>query len=63
MSPTLWQGDVSVVEEGQEVKGKIDLVKKGPSEVVYEAELENGEAARVVFRKVKEERKKKAKER
>ena len=55
-SPTLLRGEVSMVEDGQEVKGKAVLVKKGPSEFVYEAELENGEVARVVCRKVKEQR-------
>ena len=57
-----WQGEVIMVENGKEVKSKAVLIKKGPSEVVMESESEEGEASRWVFRKVKQERKKKAKE-
>ena len=59
-SPTQWQGEVLMVEDGQEVKSKAVLIKKGPSEIVMESESETGEVARFVFRKVKRERKKKA---
>lgn len=61
-SPTLWKGDITIVEDGETIKAKADLVKKSPTEFVYEAELDNGDTARVVFCKVKTERKKKAKE-
>lgn len=61
-SPTKWEGEVSMVENGKEVKSKAVLVKMGPSEVVMESESEEGEASRWVFRKVKQERKRKAKE-
>ena len=56
-SPTLWQGEVSVVKDGKEAKGKIHLAKKGPSEAVYESEMENGMVARVVFTKLPKTRK------
>jgi hypothetical protein len=61
-SPTLWKGDVTIVEGGETMKAKADLVKKGPSEMIYEAEIDNGETARVVFRKVQGARKKQAKQ-
>ena len=61
-SPTLWKGDITIVEDGETIKAKADLVKRSPAEFVYEAELDNGDTARVVFRKVKTERKRKAKE-
>ena len=51
-----------MVENGEEVKSEAVLIKKGPSEVIMETESETGEVARFVFRKVKKERKKKAKE-
>ncbi len=57
-----WKGDITIVEKGETVKAKADLVKKSPTEFVYESEMDNGDTARVVFRKVKTERKKKAKE-
>ena len=53
-SPTLWRGDITVVEDGKAVKAKADLVKKGPNEFVYEAEMETGEVTRIVFRKAKD---------
>ena len=61
-SSTEWQGQMITVEDGKEVKSEAVLIKKGPSEVVMETESEEGEVARFVFRKVKTERKKKAKE-
>jgi hypothetical protein len=61
-SPTQWDGEVVRVADGQTVKSKAVLVKKGPSEIVMESESETGEASRWVFRKVKGARKKKAKE-
>jgi hypothetical protein len=61
-SPTEWQGEVVMVEDGKEVKSEAVLIKKGSSEVVMESESENGEASRWVFCKVRQERKKKAKE-
>jgi hypothetical protein len=60
-SPKLWRGDVTIVENGETITAKADLVKKSPTEIVYEAEMDNGDTARVVFRKVKGARKKKAK--
>jgi hypothetical protein len=60
-SPTVWKGDISVVEDAEAITAKADLVKKSPTEFVYEAEFDNGDTARVVFRKVVTERKKKAK--
>jgi hypothetical protein len=54
-SATLWRGNVTIVQDGQTVTAKADLVKKGPSEFVYEAEMDNGDVARIVFRKVKKE--------
>jgi len=61
-SPTEWEGDVSMVENGKEVKFKAVLIKKGRSEIVMESESEEGEASRWVFRKVEKEGKGKAKE-
>ncbi|MBC8871904.1 MAG: hypothetical protein H8E44_20945 [Planctomycetes bacterium] len=61
-SPTEWHGEVFRVENGKEVRSEAVLIKKGPSEVVMESESEEGEASRRVFRKVKQERKKKAEE-
>lgn len=61
-SPTEWQGEVSMVVNGQEVKSKAVLIKKGTSEVVMESESEKGEASRWVFRKVADKPKRKAKE-
>ena len=61
-SPTEWQGQMIMVENGKEVRSETVLIKKGTSEVVMETESEEGEVARFVFRKVKTERKKKAKE-
>ena len=61
-SPTEWQGEVFMVDDGKEVKSESVLIKKGPSEVVMESESEDGEVSRFVFRKVKEQGKKKAKE-
>ena len=61
-SPTHWRGDVSADENGQLVKETADLVKKGTTEFVYEAERETGEVTRLVFRKVADKPKRKAKE-
>ncbi len=61
-SPTLWKGDITIVEKGETITAKADLAKKSPTEFVYEAAMDNGDTARVVFRKMKTERKKKAKE-
>ena len=54
-SPTEYQGEFVFVENGQEVKSKGVLIKKGPSELVTESESETGEVTRFVFTKVKEE--------
>lgn len=59
-SPTQWQGEVVMVENGKEVESEAVLIKKGPSEIVMESESETGEVARFVFRKAKRERKKKS---
>ena len=61
-SPKEWRGEVIMVKNGKEVKSEAVLIKKGPSEVVMESESEEGEASRRVLGKVKQERKKKAKE-
>jgi hypothetical protein len=60
-SPNQWEGEVVMVENGKEVKSKAVLVKKGPAEVIMESEIETGETARFVFRRVKQERKVEAK--
>jgi len=39
-----------------------DLVKKGSAEFVYEAERETGEVTRLVFRKIADKPKRKAKD-
>ena len=54
-SPTEWRGEFSEVHAGQEVKGKGVLVKKGPTEFVYEGETTTGETGRLVFQKVAKE--------
>lgn len=54
-SPTEWRGEFSEVHAGQEIKGKGVLVKKGPTEFVYEGETTTGETGRLVFQKVTEE--------
>lgn len=59
-SPTQWQGEVVMVENGKEVKSEAVLIKKGPSEIVMESQSETGEVARFVFRKAKREKRKKA---
>ena len=51
-----------MVANGKEVKSKGVLIKRGPSEIVTESETETGEVVRWVFRKVKEEGKKKSEE-
>ena len=61
-SPTLWKGESIDVADGKTVTGKVFLVRKSPSEFVFEAEYENGDVSRSVMRKVKRERKKTAKE-
>lgn len=43
---------MSIVADGKEVKQKAVLIKKGTKEIVSEGELETGETARFVFRKV-----------
>lgn len=60
-SPTEYQGKFLMVENGKEVKSKGVLIKRGPSEIVMESESDTGEVARWVFRRVKEEGKKKPK--
>ncbi len=61
-SPTEYQGEFVFVENGQEVKSKGVLIKKGPSEIVMESESAAGEVSRFVFRKDKEEEEKKGKQ-
>lgn len=61
-SPTEYQGESLMVANGKEVKSKGVLIKRGPSEIVTESETETGEVVRWVFRKVKEEGKKKSEE-
>lgn len=61
-SPTEYQGEFAMVENGREVKSKGTLVKKGPSEIVMESVSDTGDVARFVFTKVKEESKQKTKQ-
>lgn len=61
-SPTHWRGDIIMEESGETTKAKADLIKKSDTEFVMEAEYDNGDVARSVYRKVKRERKKKDKE-
>lgn len=61
-SPTLWRGDITMVRGGEEIKATADLVKKDNGDFVYEAEMDNGEVASLVFTKVSKERRKKANE-
>ncbi len=61
-SPTLWKGDITIVEKEETITANADLAKKSPTEFVYEAAMDNGDTARVVFHKVETERNKKAKE-
>lgn len=51
-SPTEWHGKLLMIEDGQEVRSKAVLVKKGPSGLVLESESEKGEALRIVYTKV-----------
>jgi hypothetical protein len=51
-SPDQWQGDLTFVEDGNEVKSTGVLTRKGPREIVVETTTETGEASRFVFRKV-----------
>jgi hypothetical protein len=61
-SPTLWKGELIDFADGKTVTGEVYLVRKSNSEFVFEAEYDNGDVTRSVMRKVKRERKKKAKE-
>lgn len=61
VSPTHYKGEITLVQGGKTITGKADLIKKGPAEIVLEAEMDNGDVSRVVFRKVKQERKVEAK--
>ena len=61
-SPTEWHGEMVLIKDGQEVRSKLVLVKKGPSELVVESENEKGEVSRVVYKKVAKTSKGKARE-
>ncbi len=49
-----WQGEVIMVVNGQEIKSKETLIKKGPFEIVTESESGKGGVSRYVFKKVSE---------
>jgi hypothetical protein len=55
-SRTQWKGEFSNVRDGEKVEGRGVVVKKGPTEFVYEAETTTGETGRTVFTKVTKER-------
>jgi hypothetical protein len=61
-SPTEYQGEFLMVENGKETKSKGTLIKKGTSQIVMESESETGEVARFIFRRAKEERRQKARQ-
>ena len=56
-SSTEWRGEFSDVHNGEEIQGKGVVVKKGPTEFVYEGETTTGSTGRLVFKKVIKERK------
>jgi hypothetical protein len=56
-SPDKWQGDLTFVEDGKELKSTAVLIKKGPQEIVTEGTTATGEASRYVFRKVADAKK------
>jgi hypothetical protein len=60
-SPEEWHAELISVSNGTTVKGEADIVIKGPTELVMETARENGETSRMVFTKVKRDRKKRAK--
>ncbi len=51
-----WRGEFAEVHDGEEIKGKGVLIKKGPTEFVYEGETTTGETGRLVFKKVDKKR-------
>lgn len=61
IKPGQWEGRISMVDEGKEVKSAAVLIWKSPTEIVTEGKLETGEAVRFVFHKVKDAPKRKAK--
>jgi hypothetical protein len=61
-SPNHWRGEIIAARGDETITAKADFIKKSESEWVMEAEYDNGDVSRVVYRKVKRERKKKAKE-
>jgi hypothetical protein len=56
-SPNQWQGDLTFVEDGKELKSTAVLIRKGPQEIVTEGTTATGEASRYVFRKVADAKK------
>ena len=58
-SDTKWRGEIIRVVDGETIKAKADLIKKGDSEIVLESESEDGEVSRVVYKKVQRKRKQK----
>lgn len=59
-SPGHWKGEQIIVAEGNTLEGKVEMIRNGDSEFVFEAEYPDGNVTRAVMRKVKRERKKKA---
>ena len=61
VKPGHWEGKISVVDDGAEVKSTGVLIWKSPTEIVSEGKLENGDSVRFVFRKIKNTPKRRAK--
>lgn len=61
-SPTHWRGETVAARDGETMTGKSELIKKSDSEYVMESEYDNGDVSRIVLRKEKRQRKKKAKD-
>ena len=47
-----WTGELCIVDQGQEIKGSAEMIKRGPTECVYEAQTTTGVTARIVFDKL-----------
>ena len=56
-SPQRWKGEIVGFADGEKVTAKADLIRKSNTEWGFEAEYDNGDIERSVFRKVKREQK------